>query len=57
MEADYHQATDTADKIEPEKLAHVAELLRDLALKVADAPARPAALPAAEWSRWGWPSR
>lgn len=57
MEPDYHQATDTADKIEPEKLANVARLLRELAMKVADAPARPAALPAPEWSRWKWPSR
>ncbi|HEU4951912.1 MAG TPA: M20/M25/M40 family metallo-hydrolase [Holophagaceae bacterium] len=57
MEPDYHQTTDTADKIEPEKLANVARLLRELALKVADAPGRPAALPAPEWSRWKWPSR
>ena len=57
MEADYHQPTDTPDKIEPEKLANVAELLRRLALRVADADARPAALPEATWKLWPWPTR
>ena len=57
MEADYHQPTDTPDKIEPEKLAHVAELLRRLALQVADADARPGLLPDPDWKSWPWPSR
>lgn len=57
MEADYHQATDTPDKIEPEKLANVAELLRRLALRVADADARPQSLPRGTWKTWAWPSR
>lgn len=57
MEADYHQATDTADKIEPEKLVHVAELLRRLALLTADADGRPAVLPETAWKAWAWPSR
>jgi len=57
MEADYHQATDTPDKIEPEKLANVAELLRRLALRIANADARPQALPNEAWKPWSWPSR
>ncbi|HET6330498.1 MAG TPA: M20/M25/M40 family metallo-hydrolase [Holophagaceae bacterium] len=57
MEADYHQATDTPDKIEPEKLANVAELLRRLALRIANADARPQALPNEAWKSWNWPSR
>jgi hypothetical protein len=56
MEADYHQATDTPDKVEPEKLVNVAELLRRLSLRVADADARPQALPASTWKSWEWPS-
>ncbi|HTL97848.1 MAG TPA: hypothetical protein VL181_03485, partial [Holophagaceae bacterium] len=54
MEPDYHQATDTPDKVEPEKLANVAELLRRLTLRVADADARPAPLPEAAWKSWDW---
>ncbi|HZU53828.1 MAG TPA: M20/M25/M40 family metallo-hydrolase [Holophagaceae bacterium] len=57
MEADYHQATDTPDKIEPEKLVNVAELLRRLALRTANAEARPKALPGTAWEGWKWPSR
>ncbi|HET8900843.1 MAG TPA: M20/M25/M40 family metallo-hydrolase [Holophagaceae bacterium] len=57
MEADYHQATDTPDKIEPEKLANVAELLRRLTLRIANADARPQALPDEAWKSWAWPSR
>ncbi len=57
MEPDYHQATDTPDKIEPEKLANVAELLRRLTLRVADADEKPHALPEATWKSWKWPSR
>ncbi|MBS1767135.1 MAG: M20/M25/M40 family metallo-hydrolase [Acidobacteria bacterium] len=57
MEPDYHQATDTPDKVEPEKLANVAEMLRRLALKVANADARPRPLPDQTWKSWAWPSR
>jgi Zn-dependent M28 family amino/carboxypeptidase len=57
MEPDYHQPTDTPDKVEGAKLEHVAELLRRLALRVADADARPAALPGSAWKAWAWPSR
>jgi hypothetical protein len=57
MEADYHQATDTPDKIEPEKLANVAELLRRLALRIANADDRPRTLPGTAWEAWKWPSR
>lgn len=56
MEPDYHQATDTPDKIEPEKLANVAELLRRLTLRVADADAKPEPLPDSVWKSWKWPS-
>ncbi len=57
MEPDYHQATDTPDKIEPEKLVHVAELLRRLTLRIANAEAKPAVLPETAWKAWTWPSR
>lgn len=57
MEPDYHQATDTPDKIEGAKLANVAELLRRLALRVADADGKPATLPEAAWKGWAWPTR
>lgn len=57
MEPDYHQATDTPDKVEPEKLANVAELLRRLTLTVADSDTRPSALPESAWKTWKWPSR
>lgn len=57
MEPDYHRPTDTPDKVEPEKLANVAELLRRLALRVANADARPRTLPETAWKDWAWPSR
>jgi len=57
MEPDYHQATDTPDKIEGPKLANVAELLRRLALRVANADSKPSALPDPAWKAWAWPTR
>lgn len=57
MEADYHQATDTPDKVEPEKLVNVAELLRQLALRTANAETKPKTLPETAWKTWNWPSR
>ncbi len=57
MEPDYHQATDTPDKVEPDKLANVAELLRRLTLRVANADEKPHALPDSAWKTWEWPSR
>ncbi len=57
MEPDYHQATDTPDKIEPEKLVNVAELLRRLTLRVADADTKPHAFSDAAWKSWKWPSK
>ena len=57
MEPDYHQTTDTADKVEPAKLVNVAELLRRLALRIANADSRPESLPDSAWKPWIWPSR
>ena len=57
MEPDYHQPSDTPDKVEGEKLAHVTELLTRLALRVANADTPPRSLPRRAWESWSWPSR
>ncbi|MFN8010866.1 MAG: M20/M25/M40 family metallo-hydrolase [Holophagaceae bacterium] len=56
MHKDYHQATDTPDKINLEKLVRVAAFVRDLALATADAPEAPRMLAKETWSGWAWPS-
>ncbi len=56
MHTDYHEASDTPDKINFAKVARVVALARDLALRVANAPEAPAILPRTEWSSWVWPS-
>ncbi|HJW08666.1 MAG TPA: M28 family peptidase [Holophagaceae bacterium] len=56
MTADYHQAGDTPDKIELDKVAKVVALARDLALDAANAEEAPKALPEAEWKAWTWPT-
>jgi Zn-dependent M28 family amino/carboxypeptidase len=54
LHADYHQPTDTPDKINGPGLAQVVRIVRDLALATANADAPPAALPEEEWKTWTW---
>jgi uncharacterized membrane protein YukC len=42
LHADYHQVTDTVEKIDFEKMARVARTVFGLAWELADAPERPA---------------
>lgn len=55
MHGDYHEPTDTPDKINFEKLVRVVRLARDLTLQVANAEEQPKALPKAVWATWSWP--
>ena len=55
MHGDYHEPTDTADKINFEKLVRVVRLARDLALQVANAEESPKFLPKEVWTSWTWP--
>ena len=54
MHADYHQPSDTPDKIDYRKLARVVRLARDLALSVANAPGRPQPVPKEVYDSWTW---
>lgn len=56
MHRDYHQATDTPDKIDLDKLARVAAFVKALALATADATEAPRTLPKEAWAGWAWPS-
>lgn len=56
MHGDYHEPTDTPDKINFEKVARVVRLARDLALQVANAVEQPKLLPKDVWAPWIWPS-
>ena len=51
---DYHQPTDTPDKIDYGKLAAAVKIIRDLALRTANDDGAPAVLPGAEWEAWVW---
>ena len=51
---DYHQPTDTPDKIDYGKLTAVVRIVRDLALKTANAPAAPVRVPRKVWQSWAW---
>jgi len=55
MHGDYHQPTDTPDKINFEKVARVVRLARDLVLQVANAVEQPKLLPKEAWISWVWP--
>lgn len=55
MHNDYHEATDTPDKINYGKVARVVGLVRDLVLQVANADTQPKPLPKNEWTSWSWP--
>ena len=54
MHEDYHQPSDTPDKIDYAKLARVVRLARDLALSVANAPHRPQPVPKEVYEQWTW---
>lgn len=56
MHGDYHQPSDTPDKIDFRKVARVVRLTRDLALAVANAPGRPQPVPAEVYQGWAWAS-
>ncbi len=56
MHSDYHEPTDTPDKIDFEKIARVVRLARDLALQAANAVEPPKWLPKGVWAAWRWPS-
>lgn len=56
MHKDYHQATDTPDKIDLGKLVRVAAFVKALALATADASEPPRTLPKEAWAGWAWPS-
>ena len=54
LHADYHQPTDTPDKINYNRLASVVRIVRDLAMLTANADAPPAVIPASVWQGWAW---
>ena len=54
LHADYHQPTDTPDKIDYRKLSDVVGIVRDLTLQTANAPAAPTVLPRSVWQAWVW---
>lgn len=54
LHEDYHQPTDTPDKIDYAKLAAVVKIIRDLALTTANAEAPPAVLAKDVWQGWSW---
>lgn len=56
MHGDYHEPTDTPDKINFEKVARVVRLARDLTLQAANAVEQPKLLPKDVWASWIWPS-
>ncbi|MBI3131568.1 MAG: M20/M25/M40 family metallo-hydrolase [Acidobacteria bacterium] len=56
MHEDYHQPTDTPDKIDFAKMAKVVKLTRELALSVANAPERPQPIAKEIYEAWNWAS-
>jgi hypothetical protein len=54
LHADYHQPTDTPDKINYNRLASVVKIVRDLALVTANADSVPVVLPGSVWKSWVW---
>jgi len=56
LHGDYHEPTDTPDKIDYGKLATSVKIIRDLALKTANAETAPAPIPEAVWRTWKWGS-
>ena len=56
MHEDYHQKSDTPDKINFEKMGKIASLTRDLILETANAPTAPNPISKEDWSAWVWPA-
>ncbi len=56
MHEDYHRPSDTADKLNPVKMARIVRLAFRLALATADAEGTPTPVPKERWSAWTWPS-
>ncbi len=54
MHEDYHQPTDTPDKIDFAKMAKIVKLTRELALTVANAPERPQPVAKEVYEAWTW---
>jgi Zn-dependent M28 family amino/carboxypeptidase len=54
MHEDYHQPTDTADKIDFAKMAKIVKVTRELALNVANAPERPQPVAKEIYDAWTW---
>lgn len=54
MHEDYHQPTDTPDKIDFAKMARIVKLTRELALSVANAPERPQPVAKEVYEAWTW---
>jgi hypothetical protein len=54
LHSDYHQPSDTPDKINYPGLTKVLRIVRDLVLKTANADTAPQVLPAREWQKWAW---
>jgi hypothetical protein len=54
LHPDYHQPSDTPDKINYPSLARVVAIVRDLALATANAEQPPQVLPPEVWQKWDW---
>ena len=54
IHADYHQPSDTPDRIDYAGLTNVVRIVRDLALATANADAAPSVLPPSVWRKWAW---
>jgi hypothetical protein len=54
LHRDYHQPSDTPDKINYGSLARVVAIVRDLALATANADRPPQVLPRDAWEDWAW---
>jgi Zn-dependent M28 family amino/carboxypeptidase len=54
LHADYHQPTDTPDKIDYAKITAVVKIVRDLALKTANDDSAPTVVPREVWQTWVW---
>ena len=54
LHPDYHQPSDTPDKINYGKLATVVKVVRDLVLKTANDDQPPREVPREVWSAWVW---
>ncbi len=54
LHEDYHQPSDTPDKINYPGLAKVLRVVLELVLKTANADTAPEVLPAEEWQKWTW---